>query len=236
MIIHKLLYRYFKYHDDEVFYLMQAQDSVRWLDQVGVALKPGVEVLDLGCGHGIFGGEFIKKGCTVTFADDSSYIRPEFQSSRFLTINLDQDDYSKLGQYDLVILSNVFEHLARPERFLDELPKLLKPNGRLYLSWTNWFSPFGGHDFAPLHYLGPRFGRWLHFKLKGKWSDHVPYAGLYITHIGRTLRMIRARPNLKIYRRATRYYTELSFLLAFPIIREFLAWNCVLLIGKKKPA
>jgi SAM-dependent methyltransferase len=233
MIIHKLLRRWFTHRDDTVFYEIQAQDSLRWLEQAGVPLGPQTEALDLGCGHGVFGAALQKRGCKVTFADYSNHLFPELQSSRLLQIDLDKDDYAKLGQYDLVIFSNVFEHLAQPERFLAECPKLLKPNGVLYLTWTNWLSPFGGHDFAPWHYLGPRFGRWVHYKLTGKWSDHVPYAGLYPTYIGRTLRQIRAVPGLKIQRMAARYYTEFSFVLHLPGVREVLAWNCALLLSKK---
>ncbi len=230
MIIHKLLVRYFRHGDDNVFYLMQAHDSIRWLEQTGVALTPQTEVLDLGCGHGVFGGEFRKKGCRVTFADYVNQLFPEIQAERFLKVDLDEDDYSTLGKYDLVIFSNVFEHLANPDKFIAECSKLLKPTGKLYLSWTNWLSPFGGHDFAPFHYLGPRSGRWIKYKLTGKWSEHVPYAGLYPTYIGRTLKKIRATPGLKVSRICSRYYTEFSFLLRIPIAREFLAWNCALLI------
>jgi SAM-dependent methyltransferase len=162
------------------------------------------------------------------------YLPPELKSFRFLSVNLDQADYASLGQYDLVICSNVFEHLAKPDNFIAQCAQLLKPTGRLYLSWTNWFSPFGGHDFALFHYLGPRFGRWLHFKWTGKWSVHVPYAGLYITHIGRTLKLIRNTPGLEVAKMATRYYPEFTFVLRIPIVREFLAWNCALLISKQQ--
>lgn len=233
MIIHKLLLRWFTHRDDFVFYTMQAQDSIRWIEKSGFNLKPGIEVLDLGCGHGVFGSEIIKKGCKVTFADQDNYLLSEFKSSRFLKINLDQDDFASLGKYDLVIFSNVFEHLAKPERFIAECSKLLKDDGKLYLSWTNWLSPFGGHDFTPFHYFGPRFGRWLHYKVTGKWSHHVPFAGLYLTYIGRTLKMIRHTPQLEIWRMAARFYPEFSFLLKIPGIREFLTWNCALLIRKK---
>lgn len=233
MIIHKLLLRYFRYGDDPVFYTMQAQDSIRWLEKMGVPLNSDTEALDLGCGHGVFGAELKKKGCRVTFADQENYLLPEIRNERFLAINLDSDDYSVLGKYDLVICSNVFEHLAAPDRFIAEVPKLLKGTGRLYLSWTNWLSPFGGHDFALYHYLGPRLGRWLHHKVTGKWSDHVPYAGLYPTFIGRTLRKIRSTPGLRIVRMAARYYPEFSFVLRIPAVREFLAWNCALLIAPR---
>ena len=49
-------------------------------------------------------------------------------------------------------------------------------------------------------------------------------------YLGETLRWIQAQPGLRVVRAAPRYYTELAFLLKIPVLREFLAWNCALLI------
>jgi SAM-dependent methyltransferase len=211
---------------------MQADDAIQWLEKVGVKFGPSCEALDLGCGHGIFGAELVKKGCKVTFSDEKNFLKPELRSSRFLELNLDRDDLKALGRYDLVICSNVFEHLAKPQKFITEAAALLKNGGVLYLSWTNWLSPFGGHDYAPLHYFGPRFGRWIKYKLSGTWSSHIPYENLYPTYIGHTLRMIRQSGKLKVLRMTPRYYSEFPFLMRVPLLREFWAWNCALLLTK----
>jgi SAM-dependent methyltransferase len=234
MIIHKLLFRYFKYRDDAAFYLMQAEDAIRWLEANGINLAPQTRVLDLGCGHGVFGRELKKRGCHVTFADQDNYLYPELKDAPFVRVDIDNDDLAKIGEYDLVVCSNVFEHLAQPDKFLAQCTQMLAKNGRLYLSWTNWLSPFGGHDYALFHYFGPKFGRWIKFKLTGKWSDHVPYAGLYPTFIGSTIRKLKHNPTAKIMKMASRYYTEFSFIVHIPLIREFLAWNCVLLISNQE--
>ena len=233
MILHKLLARFLKHGDDPEFYLLQARDAIRWLQQSGVALGPQVRALDLGCGHGVFGAELVKLGCPVTFADEENFLLPEISQAPFRKINIDRDDLATLGKYDLVICSNVFEHLAKPSQFLDSVDKILAPGGRLYLSWTNWLSPWGGHDFAPFHYLGPGFGQWLFDKLVRRPRKHIAFQNLYPTYIGAVLRHIRQTPDLLILRAAPRYYTELSFLLAVPVAREFLAWNCALLVGLK---
>ena len=231
MIIHKLLLRYLKHGDDSVFYQLQAEDSIRWLEKQGMALTAQTRVLDLGCGHGVFGQALKKRGCLVTFADQDNYLYPELKSSPFVRVDIDNDNLGNIGEYDLVICSNVFEHLAKPDKFLAQCTHMLATNGRLYLSWTNWLSPFGGHDYALFHYFGPRFGRWIKFKLTGKWSYHVPYAGLYPTYIGRTFAQLKKNPKVKILRMASRYYPEFSFIVHVPLVREFLAWNCALLIA-----
>jgi SAM-dependent methyltransferase len=233
MILPKLLHLFFTGRGTE-FYELQARDAIRWLDRVGVKLQPGVSVIDLGCGHGIFGAEFMKKGCEVTFADQRQYLAPELQSARFVALDIDRDDFNSAGKYDLVICSNVLEHLAQPERFVKECSKLIKDDGLLYLSWTNWLSPFGGHDFAPLHYLGGRRGQWLFDKLIRKHRNHTIYENLFPTYIGRVLKWIRQTPDLVVLRSASRYYTEFSFVTKIPVAREFLSWNCALLIGKRR--
>ena len=233
MILNKLLLRFLKHGDDPEFYLLQARDAIRWLKESGVALGPQLRALDLGCGHGVFGAELIKQGCQVTFADEQNFLLPEISSAPFRRINIDTDDLSVLGQYDLVICSNVFEHLAKPDRFLKSAHEILSKQGKLYLSWTNWLSPWGGHDFAPFHYFGPRLGQRLFDKIVRRPRKHIAFVNLYPTYIGQTLDKIRKDSNLVLLRAAPRYYTEFPFILKIPLLREFLAWNCALLLGRR---
>ena len=234
MILHKLIARHLRHRDDATFYLLQALDAIRWIEQSGVRLGKDTTALDLGCGHGVFGGGLIEKGCPVTFADEENFLLPQISSAPFRKINIDRDDISSLGQYDLVVCSNVLEHLAKPERFIDSVQRILAPEGKLYLSWTNWLSLWGGHEFSPFHYLGARRGHLLYDKIVGHKRKHTPFENLYPTTIGGVLKLIRENANLRILRIAPRYYTEFSFLMHIPGLREFLAWNCALLIGKKQ--
>jgi SAM-dependent methyltransferase len=233
MIIHKLITQYLGHRDDSFFYFVQAKDAIWWLEKSGVGLGAQTAALDLGCGHGIFGGELMKRGCKVSFADEENGLVPEFAQAPFHLINIDRDNLGNLGQYDLVVCSNVYEHLAKPRQFLDAVPKILTQRGKLYLSWTNWLSPWGGHEFSPFHYLGPRVGHRLYDKLSKRKRKHTPFENLFPTYIGSVLKLIRQNPNLRILRVAPRYYTELAFLMRVPVVREFLAWNCALLIEKR---
>src|ERR1017187_950914 len=235
MIIHKLLAQHFKLRDDPTFYSFQAEDAVKWIERCGVSLGPNARALDLGCGHGVFGAALMKRGCQVTFADEGKGLLPELSGAPFRLINLDRDDIAALGKYDLVICSNVLEHLAKPKQFLDSVHKILSPGGRLYLSWTNWLSPWGGHEFSPFHYLGARRGHLVYDKLLKRKRIHTPFENLYPTYIGTVLAMIRQNPKLTILRAAPRYYTEFAFLVRIPVLREFLTWNCALLVGRKSP-
>ena len=233
MIIHKLIARHLQHRDDDGFYVMQAQDALQWIERQSVVMRPGLRVLDLGCGHGIFGHEFLPRSCDVTYADAANILKPELQRHRFVQINLDTDDYAKLGQHDLAICSNVLEHLAKPKQFIERAATLLPSGGHLYLSWTNWLSPWGGHDFSPFHYLGARRGVALWSRLTGRKSDHTVFTNLFPTYIGEVLRWVRANPELQLIKVVPRYYPEFAFLMKLPVIREFVSWNCALLLRRR---
>lgn len=234
MIIHKLVWRHVWHGDDDVFYGIQAWGVLRWLGECGYFLPPSTSVLDLGCGSGILGREFVRHGCKVVFSDKHESLRDGLRHLPFRRFTIGEGDYGALGQYDLVLCSNVYEHLADPGEFLANVGRLLKPGGVLFLSWTNWLSPWGGHDFSPFHYLGPKWGPKVYDWLRPGKRQHFPYAGLYPTHIGQTLRAIRKLPGMRVVRVAPRYYTEFSWLMKIPVLREFLAWNCAVLVQKER--
>lgn len=233
MIIHKLILRHLGHKDDSDFYLLQARDALKWIEQSGSSVGSKTRALDLGCGHGVFGRELVRKGCQTVFADEENFLFPEISEAPFRKVNIDVDDITALGQYDLVICSNVLEHLSKPDQFLASAHTLLTPSGKLYLSWTNWYSPWGGHEFSPFHYLGARRGHLIYDKIIGRPRKHTPFVDLFPTMIGGVMKSIRQNPNLRILRVAPRYYTEFSFLMKVPVVREFVAWNCAMLIEKK---
>lgn len=233
MILHKLIVHHARHGYDHAFSLMQVDDAVRWLRDRGVAMGQGTRALDLGCGSGTFGQRLLEMGCRVTFADESDWLPAEIPRTCFRRINLDTESLESLGRHDLVICSNVLEHLRESERLIRSFPALLAPGGHVYLSWTNWLSPWGGHDFSPWHYLGPRLGPRLFDRLVGKPRALKPFENLFVTHIGRTLRLLRAQRHLELVAVAPRYYTELWPLMKIPVLREVLAWNCAALAARR---
>jgi SAM-dependent methyltransferase len=138
------------------------------------------------------------------------------------------------GSFDGVTSSNVLEHARDPWGMLDELLRVLRPGGVLYLSWTNWYSPFGGHDWSPFHYLGPTVGPRVYRAVRGRAVLHVPGRTLFPVHVGDVLRSVRAR-SLEVVDVAPRYWPSLRFLARVPGVREVALWNCVVLV-RRPPA
>jgi 2-polyprenyl-3-methyl-5-hydroxy-6-metoxy-1,4-benzoquinol methylase len=226
MILHQLIWLHRNYKKNApVFFELQARDAIQWLEQGGVHIGPGTQMLDLGCGHGYPGKICAEAGAEVTYADYEDLRLEELKNAPFHQIDLNESELEEYGQFDLVMCSNVLEHLSNPNQLIQNLPKLLKPNGVFYLSWTNWLSPWGGHEFSPWHYLGKTSG-----------SIHTVGENLFKTYIGHILKTVHAQQGLSIQRMAPRYYNELGFLMQLPGLREFLAWNCALQIQRSTEA
>ena len=223
MIIHQLIRLHFNYEKNaHAFFELQALDAIRWLRRGGVPIGEDQSMLDLGCGYGYLGRLCGDLGAAVTYADLEDLRMDAVKSAPFKQIDLNDSDLAGLGQYDLVTCSNVLEHLANPNHLLENLDALLKPGGVFYLSWTNWLSPWGGHEFSPWHYFGKQSG-----------PIHTVGENLFKTYIGEVMAKVNENEQLQVQRTAPRYYNEFGFLTAMPIVREFLTWNCAMEIAKQ---
>tara|TARA_Y100000994_G_scaffold150461_1_gene123202 strand:+ start:123 stop:803 length:681 start_codon:yes stop_codon:yes gene_type:complete len=222
MIIHQLIRLHLNYEKNaHAFFELQANDAIEWLEYGGVDFDKGRTMLDLGCGYGYFGRACAAQGMEVTYSDLEDLREESLKEKSFRQVDLNTTDLASLGQYDLVTCSNVLEHLENPNHLLQHLDQLLKPGGVFYLSWTNWLSPWGGHEFSPWHYLGKRSG-----------PIHTVGQNLFKTYIGTVLKTLRGHDALTVRRLAPRYYNEFAFLMHLPGVREFLAWNCAVQVEK----
>jgi glycosyltransferase involved in cell wall biosynthesis len=103
------------------------------------AVEPGSRVLDLGCAGGFLGAELRRRGCHVTGID----IFPLADGIEFDEFHLhDLNEWPPpvdLASFDYVLMLDVIEHLASPERFLERLAEQMRlnPQMRLLLSTGN---------------------------------------------------------------------------------------------------
>ena len=116
----------------------------------------GQRTLDLGSGDGALARALSALGAEVLALDIDlrSLSDDPFPQVRADGTRLPFTD----GAFARVVCSNVLEHTPHPERVLEEIARVLEPSGKAWVSWTNWYSPWGGHAIAPLHYLGPERG------------------------------------------------------------------------------
>lgn len=103
-------------------------------------LKPGAEILDVGCGTGLASCLLSQKGFKITAIDISdnmiAYTKTKCSDGKFIV-----DDFIThrfYGKYDAII-SLAFIHLFSKqvaEKALDKMFRLLKSNGYLYIGTT----------------------------------------------------------------------------------------------------
>ena len=103
-------------------------------------------IYDLGCGHGHISGLLAALGYQVTGVDASlsgiRVARRAFPEVRFLEALIDRDlkQRTDLAEFDLVISSDVIEHMYRPSDLLEAAFSLLKPGGQLLIG-----TPYHGY-------------------------------------------------------------------------------------------
>lgn len=198
----------------------------------------GRRVLDLGCGHGYDTLAMREAGADVIPVDMDGL--KLVATGAPLEGSL-QGDATRLpfpdAAFDGVYCSNLLEHTPDPSPVFDEVERVLRPGGWAWISWTNWYSPWGGHEIVPLHLLGPDRGLRLWRRLFGEPRVNVPYVELWPTYIGRILADVRSRPGLLLTDATPRYWSGQRWILKVPGLREVATWNCVLEVERvSRPA
>ncbi|CAM5273695.1 SAM-dependent methyltransferase [Streptomyces spiroverticillatus] len=219
--------------DPEHCYTLLARDAA---DQVQryVPLK-GRVVVDVGGGPGYFAREFRRRGAeTYLFEPDSHELT--LHGRRAPEGAVVADGYLlplAEGVADVCFSSNVLEHVADPQTFLSEMVRVTRPGGLIYVSFTNWFSPWGGHEWAPWHYLGADRGRRRFERRTGRPAKHTVGENLFPIHVGTTLRRVRAREDIQVVSARARYWPVLPTLAPrIPVLREVVTWNLLLILRR----
>ncbi|MFG3116580.1 class I SAM-dependent methyltransferase [Streptomyces sp. NPDC048197] len=218
--------------DPEHCYRLLARDAA---DQVERHLPlNGAVVADVGGGCGHFTEEFRRRGAhCYLFEPDPAELTARGRRPEGAVI---ADGYLLPladGAADVCFSSNVLEHVADPQTFLSELIRVTRPGGLVYVAFTNWFSPWGGHETAPWHYLGAERARSRYRRRTGRAAKHTLGVNLFAVHVGRTLRQVRARDDVALVSARSRYAPFLAEAIPrLPGIREVATWNLLLILRR----
>lgn len=154
-----------------------------WRRLPGPAVIEGADCLDLGCGVGALTTDLVRRGAAraVGIDPDADRIRiariaarrshpdlldrVEFRAARI-------QDLEGRGTTDVIVSRDTFEHIHDLPQVLEEIARLLRPDGVAYVGFGPLYrSPFGDHGLLGLrlpwaHLLvapapdAPRFGGW----------------------------------------------------------------------------
>ena len=139
--------------DPDRFYTALAGDSVAQLGTY--APLAGATMLDVGGGPGYFRTAFEAAGATYLAldADVGELSGGEIRAGSTVIGDGMRLPFRDEG-FDVCYSSNVLEHVREPWRMGDEMLRVTKRGGIVFLSYTVWWGPWGGHETAPWHYLG----------------------------------------------------------------------------------
>lgn len=253
------LYRAFKTEqsDPNRFYRMQADDAVRQVRRHGPIR--GKTVFDIGGGVGYATDAFRTAGARCVLVEpfaralkaDQEPVATNEAASRTFRVAVAPDRNVSSGcvigdgfqlpfadaTADVAFSSNVLEHVENHQSFISELVRVTKPNGLIYLSFTNWYSPWGGHETAPWHYLGGEWAGRRYRKQTGSEPIHQFGESLFPVHVGPLLRWIDRWNRVEVMEAVPRYYPSwCNWLVRVPVLREIATWNLLLLLRKRPSA
>lgn len=218
--------------DPEPFYRLLAAELAEDLDRRHGPLA-GQRLVDLGCGPGFYTAALRERGADVVPIDNSEdELRLAGEPPPGAVVADATDLPLADGSVDGVVCSNLLEHTPDAEAVIREIERVVRPEGWAYISWTNWYSPHGGHDMSPYHLLGPRLGPRLYERVHGPPRKNPMWDGLWPVHVGPTIRSVRERPGLRITAVEPRYWPRLSVLGRIPGVREVALWNCVIRVER----
>jgi 2-polyprenyl-3-methyl-5-hydroxy-6-metoxy-1,4-benzoquinol methylase len=106
-------------------------------------LKPGDKVLEIGCGIGTVVAELARQGCEVT-GTDISHVAIEYGLRKYAGVHLEVQPAEELRfedeAFEVVLSFDLFEHIARIDRHLTEVRRVLKPGGYYLFQTPNKYS------------------------------------------------------------------------------------------------
>jgi len=108
----------------------------------------GKSVLDIGCGEG---GVLAGLGANYTFsALGVDYDQEMINRAKPLdNVTLKCADFLEMDfdeSYDLLLLRDVLEHCGDVSQFLQKTASLMHESSAVYITYTPFYSPFGGHQ------------------------------------------------------------------------------------------
>ena len=229
------LLREFRYEqpDPARFYTAIAEDSVGQLSQYA-DLAGGV-MLDVGGGPGYFRDAFGRAGATYFSLDaDVGELAGTGTIAAGTVIGSGMQLPFRDDAVDLTYSSNVLEHVVDPWLMADEMVRITRPGGLVFISYTVWFGPWGGHETAPWHYVSGGYARRRYRRKHGKEPKNKYGESLFKVTVADGLAWARRQQAADVLDLTPRYNPRWSrWLLHVPGVREVATWNLAIVLKKR---
>lgn len=229
------LFGEFRYEqsDPARFYTALAEDSVQQVSHYHDLA--GQLLLDVGGGPGYFRDAFTGAGATYVALDsDVGELAGAGAIGDRTVIGSGMQLPFADASVDACYSSNVLEHVPEPWRMAQEMVRVTRPGGLVFISYTTWFGPWGGHETSPWHFLGGRRARRRYAARHGHEPKNKYGESLFAVTVADGLRWARTQQDAEVVHLIPRYNPWWSrWLLRVPVVREVVTWNLVLVLRRR---
>jgi len=219
--------------DPAHFYGTLARDTVAQLRSY-TPLR-GRTVVDVGGGPGYFADELRSAGARCVCVDaDAHEMRLHGREADTHGVQGSALELPlRAGSVDVCFSSNVLEHVPDRVRMADEMVRVTRPGGLVYLSYTLWLSPWGGHETSPWHYLGGSYAAERFTREHGHRPKNDFGRTMYAAYAAEMLRWARSRTDVEPVDIRPRYLPDwMKPIVHVPFLREVITWNLLLVLRK----
>jgi SAM-dependent methyltransferase len=137
---------------------------------------------------------------------------------------------------DVCFSANVLEHVPDWQKMLAEMVRVTTPGGIIAVSFTNWLSPWGGHETSPWHYLGGERAARRYQRRHGRPPKNQFGSSLYPVSVAEALGWARSADGVVLDDAVPRYLPAWTRpVLAVPGLREIVTWNLLLILRRTGP-
>jgi SAM-dependent methyltransferase len=215
--------------DPDLFYGTLAADTVGQVSRL-VPLE-GAVVLDVGGGPGYFAAGFRASGARYVAVEPDA---EAFGCPPGTVVGRGEALPVGTGTVDVCLSSNVLEHVPDPWALAGEMVRVTRPGGTVFVAFTPWLSPWGGHETAPWHYLGGERARRRYRRRHGREPKNRFGASLFPVSVAGALRWARACAGVDVVAAHPRYHPWwATWVVRVPGLREVLSWNVVLVLRRR---
>lgn len=218
--------------DPDRFYRMLAADTVALLGDL--VRLPGARVADVGSGPGDLAEAFRAAGATAIAVDvDWSEMHCRDRQLHLAVMG----DGGRLpfadATFDLTCSSNVLEHVRDPLAVVADMARVTRPGGTVFVNYTLWQSPWGGHETAPWHLLGGAWALQRYERRHGSSPKNRFGTSLFPIAGRRFLRQVQTLTATTVVDAFPRYYPRWTRpLLHLPAVGDLLTWNLAIVLRR----
>lgn len=219
--------------DPARFYGALAEDSVAQLSRY--ASLDGAVLLDVGGGPGYFRDAFSRAGATYFALDaDVGELAGLGQIAAGTVVGSGMCLPFADASVDVCYSSNVLEHVPDPWLMADEMLRVTRPGGVVFVSYTVWHGPWGGHETSPWHLLGGMRARRRYRRTHGHEPKNRFGESLFAVTVRDGVAWASRQDAGDVLAVVPRYNPRWShWLTRVPVLRELVTWNLVVVLRKR---